>query len=106
MIDLEDIEVRAKAALRLDSWQHATRRSVMDQMAREDIPALVARVRELEMRLHGTNRQFDRLLNKVNVVTAFHRHGNIVTAEHLNNLSARQIEVEAWRDHDKKAHTT
>lgn len=36
----------------------------------------------------------DKLLNKVNAVTAPHRHGNEVRPYRLDELCARQIEVE------------
>ncbi len=36
----------------------------------------------------------DSLLNKVNVVTGYHRHGNEVSSEMLDELANRQIEVE------------
>mgnify|MGYP001618732503 CR=1 FL=1 len=34
------------------------------------------------------------LLNKVNVVTAYHRHGQRVSRKMLDDLSNRQVEVE------------
>lgn len=39
-------------------------------------------------------REFQRMLNKVNVVTAFHRHGNEIPERALTELSNRQVEVE------------
>ena len=37
-----------------------------------------------------------RLLNKVNKITATHRHGNIVSKKMLDDLYERQLEVEQF----------
>lgn len=39
-------------------------------------------------------RQMARLLNKVNLVTSYHRGGNDIPKDFLDQLSNRQIEVE------------
>jgi aspartokinase len=41
------------------------------------------------------------LLNKVNVVTAHHRHSSTVSSEMLDDLSNRQIEVEQLLSENK-----
>ena len=50
---------------------------------------------EAERESDALRSQIRSLLNKVNVVTAYHRHGNKVSAEMLDELANRQIEVEA-----------
>lgn len=40
------------------------------------------------------NKELRRLLNKVNRVTAYHRHGNPVPAKALDDLSNAQLDYE------------
>jgi PleD family two-component response regulator len=44
--------------------------------------------------VEAQERQLRRLLNKVNRVTAFHRHGAPVPTDALTELANRQVEVE------------
>jgi len=53
-----------------------------------------AHVAKLEAALKVAVEASDKLLNKVNVVTAFYRHGQKITDEMLEELSIRQIETE------------
>lgn len=41
-------------------------------------------------------RHLRRLLNKVNKITAAHRHGNTVSGKMLDDLYERQLEVEQF----------
>jgi hypothetical protein len=63
-LDLDAIEARANAAAKLDDWQHVSRRDAFKHIACTDVPALVARVRELEKRcdtLQGWNAGLGRI---------------------------------------------
>lgn len=44
--------------------------------------------------LEEYKRQMQSLMNKVNRVTAYHRHGNVVSKKSLDELSNRQLDVE------------
>ena len=56
--------------------------------------ALASRYSALTIKLSKLESAVQGLLNKVNVVTAYHRHGNAVTPRSLTELSNRQVEFE------------
>jgi len=60
----------------------------------EEIDRIKARCEELEKGLAKVGYVFQSLLNKVNKVTAYHRHGNKIPVKVLDELVNRQIEVE------------
>jgi hypothetical protein len=79
---LQEIKIRAEAA----APAHYSY-LFEEELIRKDVPDLVHS-------LEKTARALRRLLNKVNVVTAYHRHGSGPTEGQLDELSNRQIEVE------------
>lgn len=62
--------------------------------ARADQGALAHEKKRLTADLAAMKEQLERLLNRVNAVTAFHRHGNSIPKQKLDDLANRQIEVE------------
>lgn len=121
MVDIGWIRARYKEYMLMSGS------SVRDEIERSfalEIPALLDELEMLraENKLMGGQLKFDqkenrklrqfkaeamkqsrRLLNKVNVVTGFHRHGTGVRVDQLDELSNRQLEFEAWYEKWSKA---
>lgn len=57
--------------------------------------AAAYRMKELENKLAEAEKALRGLLNKVNAVTSWHRHGNGIDPGALDELANRQLEAEA-----------
>lgn len=92
--------VQPDALVRPDQSKECLRRQLAAVTAERDALDDAATIGRALMRgLKADNSRLrealDKLLNKVNAVTAPHRHGIPVTRNALDNLANRQIEVES-----------